>query len=53
MKAAKSAMFAVKMMLLILFLVFTAFQSFYTLSENEMAVITTLGEALQRHHLRL
>lgn len=44
MKAAKSAMFAVKMMLLILFLVFTAFQSFYTLSENEMAVITTLGK---------
>ena len=42
-KGAKSVLFAFKMVILILFLGVTALQSFYTLSENEMAVITTLG----------
>ena len=42
-KGARSVLFAFKMVILILFLGVTALQSFYTLSENEMAVITTLG----------
>ena len=29
-----------------------ALDSFYTLSENEMAVVTTFWQALQRHDLR-
>ena len=36
-------LFAFKMVILILFLGVTALQSFYTLSENEMAVLTTFG----------
>ena len=42
-KGARSVLFAFKMVILILFLGVTALQSFYTLSENEMAVLTTFG----------
>lgn len=36
-QGARSVLFAFKMVILILFLGVTALQSFYTLSENEMA----------------
>ena len=43
-KGVKSAIWTFRIVVLLLFLAFSALQSFYTLSENEMAVITTLGQ---------
>lgn len=41
---ARGAIWTVRIALLLMFVAFTGLQSFYTLSENEMAVITTLGK---------
>lgn len=43
-KGAKGAIWTLGIVVVLLFAAFTGIQSFYTLSENEMAVITTLGQ---------
>lgn len=40
-----------KLVILLVVLAVAAMDSFYTLSENEMAVVTTFGVPIQRHDL--